>query len=90
MMQAIGVSPDVLDRCQNHVLAGSRVRRHYLKHEYNDEKRGAWRLLGAEVERVLGLLAPAPAVPLVNATATRSRTILGSSHTSINRQKGST
>jgi len=53
MMQALGVSPDVIDRCQNHVLAGSRVRRHYLKHEYNDEKREAWRLLGAEIERIL-------------------------------------
>ena len=29
--------PDVIDRCQNHVLAGSRVRRHYLKHDYADE-----------------------------------------------------
>jgi integrase len=53
MMQALGVSPDVIDRCQNHVLAGSRVRRHYLKHEYKDEKREAWRLLGAEIERLL-------------------------------------
>jgi integrase len=38
MMQALGVSPDVIDRCQNHVLAGSRVRRHYLTHEYDEEK----------------------------------------------------
>lgn len=53
MMQALGVSPDVIDRCQNHVLAGSRVRRHYLTHEYNDEKREAWRKLGAEIERIL-------------------------------------
>ncbi|CAI8924929.1 hypothetical protein EMIT0P171_40177 [Pseudomonas sp. IT-P171] len=28
MMQALGVSLDVIDRCQNHVLAGSWVRRH--------------------------------------------------------------
>jgi len=53
MMQALGVSPDVIDRCQNHVLAGSRVRRHYLIHEYNDEKREAWHKLGAEIERIL-------------------------------------
>jgi integrase len=38
MMQALGISPDVIDRCQNHVLAGSRVRRHYLTHEYAEEK----------------------------------------------------
>jgi integrase len=38
MMQALGVSLDVIDRCQNHVLAGSRVRRHYLHHDYAEEK----------------------------------------------------
>lgn len=54
-MQALGVSPDVIDRCQNHVLAGSRVRRHYLKHEYDKEKSLAWQLLGREIERVLAL-----------------------------------
>jgi integrase len=61
MMQALGVSPDVIDRCQNHVLAGSRVRRHYLTHEYNDEKREAWRQLGAEIERILAAEAPSTA-----------------------------
>jgi integrase len=53
MMQALGVSPDVIDRCQNHVLAGSKVRRHYLTHEYDDEKRQAWNVLGAEIEAIL-------------------------------------
>lgn len=53
MMQALGVSPDVIDRCQNHVLSGSRVRRHYLRHDYADEKRAAWHALGAQIERVL-------------------------------------
>ena len=46
MMQALGVMPDVIYRCQNHVLAGSRVRRHYLKHDYADEtkRRGPLRI----------------------------------------------
>jgi integrase len=66
MMQALGISPDVIDRCQNHVLAGSRVRRHYLKHEYNDEKREAWVRLGAELERILMLPS---ALPLMRARA---------------------
>lgn len=57
-MQALGVSPDVIDRCQNHVLAGSRVRRHYLKHEYDREKSDAWHLLGNEIERILSLQFP--------------------------------
>lgn len=30
MMQSLGVSLDVIDRCQNHVMAGSRVRRQEL------------------------------------------------------------
>lgn len=46
MMQRLGVSIEVIDRCQNHVLGGSKVRRHYLHHDYADEKRNAWRLLG--------------------------------------------
>lgn len=53
MMQALGVSPDVIDRCQNHVLAGSKVRRHYLKHEYAAETREAWARLGGAIEAIL-------------------------------------
>ncbi|WP_447892921.1 tyrosine-type recombinase/integrase [Pseudomonas marginalis] len=53
MMQALGVSLDVIDRCQNHVLAGSRVRRHYLHHDYANEKKNAWNLLGDRLSAVL-------------------------------------
>ncbi len=53
MMQALGVLPDVIDRCQNHVLKGSRVRRHYLHHDYAPEKRNAWCRLGTEIESIL-------------------------------------
>ena len=53
MMQALGVSLDVIDRCQNHVLAGSRVRRHYLHHDYAEEKKRAWNLLGDRLGAVL-------------------------------------
>lgn len=53
MMQALGVMPDVIDRCQNHLLAGSRVRRHYLKHDYADETKQAWAKLGAAIEAAL-------------------------------------
>ena len=55
MMQALGISLELIDRCQNHVLPGSKVRRHYLHHDYADEKRAAWRAL---VGRVL------PGVPV--------------------------
>lgn len=53
MMQALGVLPDVIDRCQNHVLAGSRVRRHYLHYDYAEEKRAAWARLGDRLECIL-------------------------------------
>jgi integrase len=52
MMQALRISPDVIDRCQNHVLPGSRIRRHYLHHDYAEEKREAWRLLGERIESI--------------------------------------
>lgn len=53
MMQQLGVSLDLIDRCRTHVMAGSRVRRAYLHHGYAAEKREAWARLG---ERIEGLL----------------------------------
>lgn len=53
MMQALGVSLDVIDRCQNHVMPGSKVRRHYLHHDYADEKHEAWRKLGERLDAAL-------------------------------------
>lgn len=37
-MQALGVSLELIDRCQNQVLSGSKVRRSYMHHDYADEK----------------------------------------------------
>ncbi|MBA5604263.1 tyrosine-type recombinase/integrase [Duganella sp. FT3S] len=53
LMQALGVSLEVIDRCQNHVLPGSKVRRHYLHHDYAIEKRDAWNLLGSRISDIL-------------------------------------
>jgi integrase len=53
MMQALGVSLDVIDRCQNHVLAGSKVRRAYMHHDFAAETREAWKKLGDKIEGVL-------------------------------------
>lgn len=53
MMQQLGISLDIIDRCQNHVMAGSKVRRHYLHHDYAQEKAQAWGKLG---ERLAGIL----------------------------------
>ena len=54
MMQGdLKIPLDVIDRCQNHVLAGSKVRRHYMHHEYENEKREAWEKLGARLAEIL-------------------------------------
>ncbi|NGZ88600.1 tyrosine-type recombinase/integrase [Duganella aceris] len=53
LMQSLGVTLDVIDRCQNHVLAGSKVRRHYLHYDYSREKMEAWTLLGKRFQEIL-------------------------------------
>ena len=53
MMQALKIPLDVIDRCQNHVLAGSKIRRHYLKYEYLEEKQRAWEALGERIEVII-------------------------------------
>ena len=56
MMQALGVSLDVIDRCQNHVIPGSKIRRHYLHHDYAREKSEAWQKLGAQIDVILQMV----------------------------------
>lgn len=53
MMQSLGVPLEVIDRCQNHIIAGAKVRRHYLHYEYAAEKMGAWKKLGDRIEAIL-------------------------------------
>lgn len=43
---------DIIDRCQNHVLPGSKVRRHYMHHDYAAEKRAAWVALGSQLTTI--------------------------------------
>lgn len=54
-MQELGISLDIIDRCQNHVLSGSKVRRSYMHQDYADEKRAAWAALGERLVAVLGI-----------------------------------
>lgn len=51
-MQELGVNLDIIDRCQNHQLGGSKVRRHYLHYDYAKEKSEAWHILG---ERLINI-----------------------------------
>src|SRR5690606_41535063 len=53
IMQRLGISLDIIDRCQNHVLEGSKVRRHYLHYDYAKEKADAWELLGKHITSLL-------------------------------------
>lgn len=45
MMQELRVTLKIIDRCQNHLLGGSKVRRHFLHHDYAKDKIDAWNLL---------------------------------------------
>lgn len=53
LMQSVGVPLEIIDRCQNHVLPGSKTRRHYLHHDYAAEKRDAWEKLGDRLSLIL-------------------------------------
>lgn len=49
MMVALGVLPEVAERCLNHVET-NRVKRIYQRHSYEKEMREAWQLLGERLE----------------------------------------
>jgi hypothetical protein len=51
-MQELGVTQDIIDRCQNHLLGGSKVRRHYLHYDYAKEKNEAWNILGQRLSMI--------------------------------------
>lgn len=53
MMQELSIDINILDRCQNHVLAGSKVRKLHLKYEYKDAKLQARANLGKKLEGFL-------------------------------------
>lgn len=52
-MQHVGVIPLQIDFCQNHVLEGGKVRRHYLLYEYWEQKMDAWKRLSEYLDLVL-------------------------------------
>ena len=49
MMVALGVLPEVAERCLNHVEE-NRIKRTYQRHSYEPEMREAWRLLGDRLD----------------------------------------
>lgn len=52
LMQSLGVVPDVIERCLNHVEP-NKLRRTYQTYDYAHEKREAWRLLGERLTLIL-------------------------------------
>ena len=52
MMQELGVTLEIIDRCQNHLIGGAKVRRHYLHHDYAKEKAEAWNLIGNRILQI--------------------------------------
>jgi len=52
MMQALGIPLELMDRCQKQVLPGSKVRRHYMLHDYAEVKKAAWAALGERLVRI--------------------------------------
>ena len=52
MMVALGVLPEVAERCLNHTEQ-NRVKRTYQRHSYENEMREAWRLLGDRLDLLL-------------------------------------
>ena len=50
-MTSLGVLPEVAEKCLNHTEE-SRVKRTYQRYSYDAEKREAWRLLGAQLNRL--------------------------------------
>lgn len=54
MMQMLGVAPEVIDRCQNHVIESkNKSARHYQQYDYAKEKAEAWHRWGEHLEVIL-------------------------------------
>lgn len=53
IMQSLGILESIIDRCQNHVIKGSKTRRHYFHWEYREEKAQAWNKLGDHLDAIL-------------------------------------
>ena len=62
MMQELGITLEIIDRCQNHLLGGSKVRRHYLHYDYANEKAEAWQHPRKQVRKILTPKVPSQAL----------------------------
>lgn len=63
LMATLGVAPEVIERCLNHVEQ-NKVRRIYQRYSYASEMREAWVLLGERLEFLVGGREPSKVVPI--------------------------
>ena len=52
LMAKLGVKPEEIDRCQNH-LEPNRIRRTYQLYDYSSEMKQAWELLSERIEQLI-------------------------------------
>lgn len=54
MMQMLGIAPEIIDRCQNHVIESkNKSAKHYQQYDYAKEKAEAWHKWGERLEQIL-------------------------------------
>ena len=54
MMQSLGIAPEIIDRCQNHVIESkNKSAKHYQQYDYAKEKAEAWHRWGDHLEVIL-------------------------------------
>jgi hypothetical protein len=52
MMEQVGVKSTVIDLCQNHAIR-TRVQKSYQHHDYKEEMKDAWALLGMRLDQLM-------------------------------------
>lgn len=62
MMGDLGIRPEVIDRCQNH-MEQNRIRRTYQRYSYQPEMKHAWQLLGARLDALTSPHESAKVIP---------------------------
>jgi len=65
IMTAIGVLPEVAERCLNHTEE-NKIKRTYQRHSYAKEMTAAWRFLGEYLESLTGIDASKKATTICN------------------------
>ncbi len=52
LMVSLGISPDVVERCLNHVEE-NKMKKTYQRYDYSTEQKAAWKLLGEHLTKIM-------------------------------------